>query len=210
MPRLPCRSLTAVLTTAALAACGTAPVMHEAAAPTPVAASVPSPTKSAPGASAFDHAVEHGNVIVSAQPTSADLASLHDRGIERVFNLRSDEEMAPADLGFDEDDVLGKASIPYGRAPVTGAASYTPEALEQFRRFVEGSHGKVLLHCASGARASQLMAAYEVKYLGKSPDEALRGLAPFGGWPLPLERLTGMKLTVEGKPASDGFEDAKH
>lgn len=206
MMRFELRSPAAILATLVLAACGTAPVMHEAAAPTAAAA----PAHPAPAASAFDRAVEHDRVIVSAQPTVADLASLRDRGIERVFNLRSDEEMNPAELGFDENDLLAKAAIPYGRAPVTGAASYTPEALEQFRRFVEDSHGKVLLHCASGARASQLMAAYEVKYLGKSPDEALRGLAPFGGWPLPLERLTGMPLHVESKPAADGFEDSKH
>jgi hypothetical protein len=118
--------------------------------------------------------------------------------------------MAPAELGFDEADLLSKSGIAYGRSPIAGASGFNPEALEQFRRFLESGQGKVVLHCASGARASQLIAAYEVKYLGKSPDEALRGLAPFGGWPLPLERLTGIPLQIERKPVADGFEDARH
>ena len=177
--------------------------------PKPSAPAAPAKT-TAPAASAFEHAVEHGTVIVSAQPTLADLQSLSQRGVQRVFNLRTDEEMAPAELGYDEADVLAKNGIAYGRAPVAGASGFNPEALEQFRRFMESGQGKVVLHCASGARASQLFAAYEVKYLGKSPDEALRGLAPFGGWPLPLERMTGIPLTVDRKDSADGFEEAKH
>jgi hypothetical protein len=36
-----------------------------------------------------------------------------------------------------------------------------------------------------------------VKYLGKTPEEALPALKPLGGWPLALERLLGRRLTVE-------------
>ena len=74
---------------------------------------------------------------------------------------------------------------------------HTPAVLEQFAKTVEGTDGKVLLHCASGGRAGHLYAAYLVKYQGKSPDEAMRAVEGFGVWPLPMERLLGEPLRLE-------------
>jgi hypothetical protein len=45
-------------------------------------------------------------------------------------------------------------------------------------------------------RASQVYAAYAVKHLGVDADEALCQAAAFGGWPLPLEQMTGIRLKV--------------
>jgi uncharacterized protein (TIGR01244 family) len=147
--------------------------------------------------------VRHGKVLVAGQPSAADIGALRVRGIGRVVNLRTPEEMNNRDVvPFDEAALLAGANVDYVTIPIGGATlPYRPEALEAYAKALEGAQGDVLLHCATGVRASALQAAYEVKYLGRSPDEAMRALEPFGGWPLPLERLTGIELRVERRDA---------
>lgn len=144
----------------------------------------------------LDRAVTHDRVIVAGQPTEADLDVLQARGVAHVVNLRTDAEMQA--LGLDERAKLEALGIDYTVIPIGGADHpYRPEALEVFAKLMQAEDGKVLLHCASGGRAGQLYAAYAVKYLGKSPDEALRSVE--GAWPLPLEQLTGLPLVLERK-----------
>lgn len=159
--------------------------------------------------SAFEKAIARERIIVAGQPTLDDLKSLSERGIVHVFNVRSAEEMDPASIGFDEAAELAKLGISYSNHPISAAASYTPELLAAFAKQVEGSSGKVLLHCTVGSRASQVYAAYAMKHLGLSPDEAIRTMEPVGNWPLALERLTGEPLALVRRDAfiKAGFED---
>ena len=98
--------------------------------------------------------------------------------------------------------------MPKGTSAVI-AVKNTPELLAAFAKQVEGSSGKVLLHCTVGSRASQVYAAYAMKHLGLSPDEAIRTMEPVGNWPLALERLTGEPLALVRRDAfiKAGFED---
>lgn len=171
-----------ILPIALLAACAT-PARREAAATTPT-----------PQPSAFDRAVTHERILVAGQPTRADLAALRQHGITQVINLRTAEEMAG--LGFDESAELAALGVGYSHQPVAGNQGFSPELLAAFEKLVAQSNGKVLLHCASGARASLVYAAYAMKHLGLDPDAAMRTLEPFGGWPLPIERMTGEHLRV--------------
>ncbi|MBK8286929.1 MAG: dual specificity protein phosphatase family protein [Ahniella sp.] len=156
--------------------------------------------------SAFEKAMVHDRVIVSGQPTKDDLANLKERGITHIFNVRAPEEMST--LGFDESALASADGIAYSNQPIGGATAYTPELLEAFAETMAASDGKVLLHCGSGGRAAVLYAAYAMKYLGLTPDEAMRTMSPTGAWPLPLERMTGEKLTVVRSDAlkKAGFE----
>jgi protein tyrosine phosphatase (PTP) superfamily phosphohydrolase (DUF442 family) len=161
--------------------------------PTPVSAPAPAPK------SALERAVRRGNVLIAGQPSAADLGALRPRGIARVINLRTPEEMNDRSVvPFDEAALLAGSNVDYVVIPI-GGANYPlrPEALEAYAKALADAKGEVLLHCASGGRANTLHAAYEVKYLGRDPDEAMRALEPSGGWPLPIERLTGIKLKVE-------------
>lgn len=189
--------LAAGFAVAALAQTGQAPASQSAPPATAPAAGVAAPR------SALDRAVRRGNVLVAGQPSAADIGALRVRGISRVVNLRTAEEMNNRDVvPFDEAALLAGASVEYVTIPIGGTSHpYRPEALEAYAKALEGAPGDVLLHCATGVRASTLQAAYEVKYLGRSPDEAMRALEPFGGWPLPMERLTGIELRVERRDA---------
>ena len=177
----------------ALAGCASTPEPAPAAAAAPSAASA-----AAPLASARANALVRDTVIIAAQPTAEDLAAWRDEGVRSIFNVRSASEMANRSLvPFDEVSLAGELGMAYVQRGIAGNADYTPEALEAFAAHMRDADGPVLLHCASGTRAGLLYAAYAVKYLGKSPDEAMRDLAPLGHWPLPLERMTGTPLKLE-------------
>ena len=176
-------------------------------------ATTPAPTASTPAApapvSAFEKARIFDRIVVAGQPTLDDLKSLKERGITRVFNLRGVEEMKPETLGFDEAAELAALGIGYSTHPIDKAEAYTPELLDAFAKQVEATDGKILLHCTVGWRASKVYAAYAMKHLGQSPDEAARLLEAVGGWPLPLERLTGERLALVRRDdlSNLGFED---
>jgi uncharacterized protein (TIGR01244 family) len=191
-----------VLLCAALAVAGcrtVTPTVTPAVAPAIAPATATASVATTPPRSALDRAVRRGNVLVGGQPSAADLAQLKPRGIARVINLRTPEEMNDrAVVDFDEAALLAGAGIEYVQIPIGGNAHpFRPEALEAYARALESAPGEVFLHCASGNRASTLHAAWEVKYRGKDPDTAMRELQPHGNWPLPIERLTGIELKVE-------------
>jgi protein tyrosine phosphatase (PTP) superfamily phosphohydrolase (DUF442 family) len=148
-----------------------------------------------PPPSFFDRKLEEGKILVGGQPTREDLSVFKASGVTDIVNLRTSEEMKGVD--FDEVALADRLGITYLNLPVEGLPSYTPALLEAFAQRVEQAKGMVVLHCTVGGRAGQLYAAYAVKYLGKTPEEALSALKPLGGWPLALERLLGRRLTVE-------------
>jgi len=138
---------------------------------------------------------QHENIYIGPQPQLADFETLKSAGFTKVINMRNPDEMDK--LNFYEDYLLKKANIEYHLIPIGGEEfKYTPAKLEEFAQSLESSQGKILLHCASGHRASQLWAAYQVKYKGKSPDEALEMVKDMGWWPMPMEALLGKKLHV--------------
>lgn len=159
--------------------------------------------------SAFVKARSFNRIVVAGQPTLDDLKSLKERGIVHVFNVRGTEEMTVENIGYDERAELATLGIGYSTHPIDKAEAYTPALLDAFAKQVEASDGKVLLHCTVGWRASNVYAAYAMKYLGKSPNEAVHLLADVGGWPHTLERLTGERLSlVRSEDLTKlGFED---
>ena len=150
---------------------------------------------------ALDRAVRVDRVIIAGQPTESEIRSLSQRGISHVVNVRSPEEMKDStQVDFDEPKLLQELNINYDNLPISGEKyPYRPEVLESFARIMQASKDSVLLHCKAGVRARWLYAAYEVKYLGKSPDEIMRSLERYGIWPLPLEKLTGIPLRIDEK-----------
>ena len=176
-------------------------------------ATTPAPTASTPAApapvSAFEKARTFDRIVVAGQPTLDDLKSLKERGIVQVFNVRGTEEMTVENIGFDERAELAALGIGYSTHPIDKAEAYTPELLDAFAKQVEATDGKILLHCTVGWRASNVYAAYAMKHLGQSPDKAARLLEAVGGWPLPLERLTGERLALVRRDdlSNLGFED---
>ncbi|MBX3726461.1 MAG: hypothetical protein KF823_11175 [Xanthomonadales bacterium] len=159
-----------------------------------VATTAPAPAPE----SARPKALVRDDIIIVAQPTAEDLAAWRADGVRSVFNVRTPAEMADRKVvPFDEAALAAELGYAYAEHGIAGSQGYRPEILDAFAAAVAAGDGPVLLHCGTGARAGLLYAAYAVKYLGRSPDEAMRDLEPLGLWPLPLERLTGLPLRLE-------------
>lgn len=172
-----------------LAACSTPPVREPAPAPAPAPTAAP--------VSAFEKALDQGRITIAPQPTEADLRALKARGYTRIVNVRTQAEMEDRkQVPFDEVALAAELEIDYVHLPIGGDTPFRPEVIEGLERALAADGGRVFLHCTSGNRASLVHAAYAVKHLGADPDEAMRATAHFGAWPLPLERLTGVKLKV--------------
>jgi uncharacterized protein (TIGR01244 family) len=137
-----------------------------------------------------------GNVYIGGQPSQSDVELLQKEGFSHVINTRTPGEMEGLD--FHEDFLLKKASINYKFIPIGGEEhAYSPEKLEEFAQAMDSAKdGKILLHCRSGHRASQLWAAYLVKYKDMKPDDALELVSALNWWPIPMEKLLGKKLSV--------------
>jgi uncharacterized protein (TIGR01244 family) len=135
-------------------------------------------------------------IVIGGQPSADALEGLKSGGISTVINFRSGSELD--ELGFDQPALLSEAGIAYHRIGVGGDdGAYTPEKLAQFNALMEAAGtDQILLHCRSGHRASQMYAAWLVKYRGLSPDEALERVSPSGWWPMPMEQLLGQPLSV--------------
>lgn len=135
------------------------------------------------------------NIFIGPQPQYVDFKTIKAAGFTKVINLRTPDEMK--ELKFHEDHLLDKADIDYDLIPIGGKEyQYSPTKLAEFAKSLESAEGKVLLHCRSGHRASQLWAAYLVKYQGKTPDQALAKVKDMGWWPMPMEALLDKKLHV--------------
>lgn len=165
-----------------------------ASAPPTVAATSTNASPPAPIAPLVERALRDGRVLLSAQPTADDLASLKAAGVDRVINLRAESEMAS--LGFDEPALLAANGVAYSGLPIAGNDAYTTAVLDEFTELMADPKQTVLLHCGSGARAGHLYAAWLVREQGLSPDEAMRRVAPLGLWPLPMERLLDRPLRL--------------
>jgi len=106
------------------------------------------------------------DLFMGGQPTERALREMRAQGVTTVVNLRVPEEMTR--VQFDESALVRELGMKYVHIPLRGTAAYpyTPGALAEFAAAMSAADGKVLLHCASTARTSQLWAAYLIQERG--------------------------------------------
>ena len=189
--------LAAVLPMVASAAAPNASPTPALSTTTSAAAATPSAPATAASADKplLERALRVDNVLLAPQPTAADFAALQGAGVRRVINLRAPEEMAA--LGFDAQAAAEGAGLDYATLPIAGNTAFSPAVLDAFSEMMAKGEGDLLLHCASGARAGQLYAAWLVRERGLSPQEAMQRVAPLGIWPTPMERMLDRPLRIE-------------
>jgi len=112
-------------------------------------------------------------IWIGPQTTKQDLDELANNHVAVVINSRTQSEMD--DLGFNENDQLKRRGMDYGMVEIGKGHDYSPEKLAAFNDLmIANSDKKMVLHCRSGHRSSQLYAAWLIKYQGKTEDEALK------------------------------------
>lgn len=147
------------------------------------------------------------DMFIGGQPTARALREMKARGVTTVVNLRTPEEMQKA-VKFDEVGLIKELGFTYVYLPVRGNDEfpYSPATVAQFSEALKNAHGKVLLHCTVGWRASHLWAAYLIKERGVSVDSALANARLInlmddhhtGTDAQPVESFLGRRLTQLG------------
>ncbi len=142
---------------------------------------------------------------MGGQPSEAALdrfaAESGGRGL--VVNLRTDEEMAF--LPYYQRSVVAHG-LGLVHIPIKGSELDRPE-VEAYAQVMAEHDGPVLLHCASGGRASYIWVMDKMRAEGWSADEASAWLAAYHDKPVG-ERGTALLSRYEaqrdGKPSAAG------
>lgn len=115
------------------------------------------------------------NIWIGPQPTQNDFNEFAAEEVTAVINTRTQAEMDQ--LEYKETEELQQFGISYDLLEIGKGHAYSPTKLNAFNDLMTANQGKKLvLHCRSGYRASQLYAAWLIKYQGKSADEALKAI----------------------------------
>jgi len=115
------------------------------------------------------------NIWIGPQPTEQDFNELAAQEVGAVINTRTAAEMKQLD--FNEVDQASKFNITYDLLEIGAGHAYSPAKLDEFNSMMVANSGKnMVLHCRSGHRASQLYAAWLIKFQDKSETEALKAI----------------------------------
>ncbi len=115
-------------------------------------------------------------VLFQGQPTLEQIQVFAADGGAGVINLRTETEMTEK-VNYDEPAVARRAGLAYVTFP-TGPEGMNIGSVQAFGRSLSSLNGPVLLHCASGGRASGMWAAHLIINEGLSKEQAIeRGKA---------------------------------
>jgi uncharacterized protein (TIGR01244 family) len=140
------------------------------------------------------HYTKSGDTYIAGQPSSAALKKLKRQGVTAVINLRTASEIADAKkVPYDEAAEVRALGLDYIHIPMNGRKRYSEESLDEFIQAYEAHDGKVLLHCRSAKRASQLWTGFLVKHEGMKLKDARQLAKSINLGDAPLNGLLGNK-----------------
>jgi uncharacterized protein (TIGR01244 family) len=151
-----------------------------------------------------------GSVLNASQPTEAKLRELAAQGVKTVINIRTEAEMAA--VNFDEAALCKELGIKYTQVVFSSLDSFSPTNLAALAKAFDESQGKVLFHCQTATRTSNLWAAYITKYQGVPLDEAMKHAEAMRysnvyNMVLGKDIVYKVKTPPKAKPCGDGLED---
>ena len=127
------------------------------------------------GSGTFHHHLSRaGNVFFAGQPDRAALDDASANNVTTIINTRTDPEIAPDRLGFDEPGVVRSLGLGYMPIPFAGDALGIEHA-DALARALEGVPADrcALIHCGSSNRVGALWALYLARHRGVPVDEAI-------------------------------------
>ncbi len=141
------------------------------------------------------------NIYVSGQPDESALALAKAKGVSRVINLRTHQEMDNRMVvPFDEAAAVASLGLEYVHIPLGGPDTpYSEESLAAFAEAVASSDGPVLLHCTVAWRASHLWAAYLVAHQGYSVASAVEVGKRMNMGGFPFAEFLGRSVNLDVK-----------
>lgn len=119
------------------------------------------------------------NIWIGPQPSEQDFNELAAEEIGAIINTRTSTEMEKMD--FNEIEQASKFNMTYDLLEIGKGHDYSPVKLESFNQLMVANSGKkMILHCRSGNRATQLYTAWLIKHKGKTEAEALKAVGSEG------------------------------
>lgn len=185
----------ALLATAFVSACSSAPATADVAAVATASAT----------ASAIDRQPVAGpelpglrqprpGLYTGGQPAAEAWGAMAAAGVATVINLRPEAELA----GRDEAAEVRAAGMAYHQIPVAGADGITAENADRLWSLLKEAKGPVVVHCASGNRVGGLLSVALARHGGVGADGALA-----------LGREAGMASTEAKAKAVLASEDGR-
>ena len=139
------------------------------------------------------------NFYFAGQPSAETLKSLKEDGLALVINLRSDAENAKqTQNSFNEEELVKSLGMKYASVPMSGASANCPETVEKIAQVIKSVEGKILIHCASCGRVTNVWMAYLIKHRDFSVDEAI-SVGKQLKFKFYLEDLLGQEITMDLK-----------
>lgn len=141
---------------------------------TPLAASLAVAGSVEPGAveswGESTRVVQAGRFFIAGQPDKLALERAKAEDVSIVINLRGESES-----DWDEAGAAGSLGLEFYQVPVDGGAEQLATGpLVKISEIVQANpDAKILVHCASGTRASAWFAVYLADYMGMGVDEAI-------------------------------------
>lgn len=141
-----------------------------------------------------------GSILNASQPDEKKLRELAAGGVKTIVNLRGPQEMeALKAQGYDEEALAKELGLKYVSVPLTTWKTFTPEALARIAEAFDAGEGKILFHCATANRTTQVLVPYLVKYQGMKLDEASK-VGESMRWNNMLQELLGTDISYSLKP----------
>ena len=144
----------------------------------------------------FKNLFSYQNFYLGGHQTLEELQWLKSQGVNKIINLRSERENKEySEFAYNEESNAKALGFEYFSVPVDGLKDYTPEKLDELIKHINANE-KVLIHCASGGRATDFFMAYLIKSKGYSINEAIE-IGRQLKFSLPLEKLLDTKISME-------------
>jgi uncharacterized protein (TIGR01244 family) len=141
-----------------------------------------------------------GGILNAGQPDAKQLRELAGQGVKTIVNLRAPQEMeAVKQGGFDEEAVAKELGMKYVSIPISSWKTFTPANLALIADAFDKAEGRVLFHCQTANRTTQVLVPYLVKYQGMSLDEATK-IGEAMRWQNMLPELLGADFRYTLKP----------
>ena len=145
----------------------------------------------------YKHYFKSGDSYIAGQPSATAIRRLGQQSITAVVNLRTPEEMMDREqVPFDEAALVKSIGLDYIQIPMNGNKAYPEIFLDKFIATYDDHNGKILLHCRSAKRASQIWAAFLVKHEGMAMNDALKIAKSINLGDAPLNGLLGVRLSA--------------
>ena len=116
--------------------------------------------------------VRVGDIAISGQPSAPQLGEIKNAGFQTIITVRRSDE-----IDWNEAAEVTSRGLRFGQFP-SSPETIEVSLLARIRSMIESSPKPVLLHCASGNRASIVWGMLEA---GKRPDAEILEIAESAG-----------------------------